>query len=462
MSLLQARSWRRPSAAVPELADSVATDSYRLACAFMLVMALVTVDVFNVLDRGWPPVAADAGGAGGGSAERYLILLIPIVAIIWMRMKAPSLLVRAPSGSDLRARPPLPARHGRDATSGSRSSARPTPSAPSSSRWCSGLLYLLTLHPPRDREVTRIIDWLGLIGLVYVIANFLVNYGILPGLLQYKQYRNASVAYVALAAVAAFVRGRRRRLLLVLVLTAAIFVSYPSATSVLVALTVLLTLFLTGRRATGLRSIVVVGVVVLMGVVAVANFQKGVQITSDYFSAVGKVDANAGRLDLWTAGIERWQESPFIGSVFSGEAVAVRSRDQRPCRTTTTSCCSSPRAGCSGAGILVAFIVMAEITLVRRYRRFVRWGDQDRADLLRIILCTSNAFLMTMLFNPVLPGRIALGHHLRAVRDRDVAGRSGGGRREVEPRHRARLGAQRTRGAIFLNAARLRRCAHAQ
>ena len=276
MTLLQARSWRRPSAAVPELADSVATDSYRLACAFMLVMALVTVDVFNVLDRGWPPVAADAGGAGGGGAERYLILLIPIVAIIWMRMKAPSLFVRAPSGSDLLLG--LLYLLGMGGTYvglaflGTTDTLRPV-----FLPMVLGLLYLLTLHPPRDREVTRIIDWLGLIGLVYVIANFLVNYGILPGLLQYKQYRNASVAYVAMAAVAAFVRGRRRRLLLVLALTAAIFVSYPSATTVLVALTVLLTLFLTGRRATGLRSIVVVGVVVLMGVVAVANFQKGIR-----------------------------------------------------------------------------------------------------------------------------------------------------------------------------------------
>ena len=403
MTLLQARSWRRPSAAVPELADSAATDSYRLACAFMLVMALVTVDVFNVLDRGWPPVAADAGGAGGGSAERYLILLIPIVAIIWMRMKAPSLFVRAPSGSDLLLA--LLYLLGMGGTYvglaflGTTDTLRPV-----FLPMVLGLLYLLTLHPPRDREVTRIIDWLGLIGLVYVIANFLVNYGILPGLLQYKQYRNASVAYVALAAVAAFVRGRRRRLLLVLVLTGAIFVSYPSATTVLVALTVLLTLFLTGRRATGLRSILVVGVVVLMGVVAVANFEKGVRITSDYFSAVGKVDANAGRLDLWTAGIERWQESPFVGSVFSGEAVAVRSRDQRALPYHNDFVLFLAEGGLLGAGILVAFIVMVEITLVRRYRRFMKGGDQDRADLLRIILCTINAFLMTMLFNPVLPG----------------------------------------------------------
>lgn len=403
MSLLQARSWRRSSAAVPELADSVATDSYRLACAFMLVMALVTVDVFNVLDRGWPPVAADAGGAGGGSAERYLILLIPVVAIIWMRMKAPSLFVRAPSGSDLLLG--LLYLLGMGGTYvglaflGTTDTLRPV-----FLPMVLGLLYLLTLHPPRDREVTRIIDWLGLIGLVYVIANFLVNYGILPGVLQYKQYRNASVAYVAMAAVAAFVRGRRRRLLLVLVLTAAIFVSYPSATTVLVALTVMLTLFLTGRRATGLRSIVVVGVVVLVGVVAVANFQKGVRISSDYFSAVGKVDANAGRLDLWSAGIERWQESPFVGSVFSGEAVAVRSRDQRALPYHNDFVLFLAEGGLLGEGILVAFIVMVEITLVRRYRRFVKGGDQDRADLLRIILCTINAFLMTMLFNPVLPG----------------------------------------------------------
>ena len=150
-----------------------------------------------------------------------------------------------------------------------------------------------------------------------------------------------------------------------------------------------------------------------------------------------------------------------MGSVFSGEAVAVRSRDQRALPYHNDFVLFLAEGGLLGAGILVAFIVMVEITLVRRYRRFVRGGDQDRADLLRIILCTINAFLMTMLFNPVLPGASALGHHLRPVRDRDVPRRSGGGR-PGRGGHRARLGAQRTRGAIFLNAARLRRCAHAQ
>ncbi len=228
-----------------------------------------------------------------------------------------------------------------------------------------------------------------------------------------------------MAAVAAFVRGRRRRLLLVLVLTAAIFVSYPSATTVLVALTVLLTLFLTGRRATGLRSIVVVGVVVLMGVVAVANFQKGVRITSDYFSAVGKVDANAGRLDLWTAGIERWQESPFVGSVFSGEAVAVRSRDQRALPYHNDFVLFLAEGGLLGAGILVAFIVLVEITLVRRYRRFIRAGRPGPGRPAPDHPVHHQRVPDDDAVQPRAAGSIALGHHLRPVRDRDVAGRSG-------------------------------------
>jgi O-antigen ligase len=389
MSLLQVTSRRRQNVVIPELDATTATDSYRLARSFLFLMSLVTIDAFNWMDR--------------GGAMRYLVLLVPFSTIVWMRLQVPSLYVRAPAGSDLvlgvLCLLGLGGSYVGVAFLGTIDTVRPV-----FLPMLLGLLYLFTLHEPRDAEVRRTLDWLGLIGLAYVIMNALVNLGVLPGLLQYKQYRNASVAYVALAVAAAFVTGRRRRLLLILVLTAAIFVTYPSATTLLVGLTVVATLFLTGRRATGLRSVVVVGIVILVGVVAVANFQKGVKLSSDYFAAVGKADANAGRLDLWTAGIERWQESPFVGSVFSGEAVAVRSRDDRTLPYHNDFVLFLAEGGLMGEGLLIAFIVLTEITLVRRYRRFIQVGQQDRADLLRIILTVLNAFFMAMLFNPVLPG----------------------------------------------------------
>lgn len=368
---------------------SAPTDAYRLARSFLVIMSLVTVDVFNLLDR--------------GGAMRYLVLLIPIVTAVAFRMREPSLKVRAPGASDLVLGLLYLLGIGGSlvgvAFLGTIDTVRPV-----FLPMMLGLLYLLTLREPSDREVRRTFEWLGLIGLAYVAMNAAVNLGVLPGVLQYKQYRNASFAYVALAIGGAFVGRRRGRLAFVLVLTAVVFVTYPSATSVLVIAAVALTLFLTGRRASGLRSLVVAALVVLAAVFALANFQSGIKVTSDYFALVGKVDANAGRLDLWTTGIDRWKESPFVGSVFSGDAVAVRSRDQKALPYHNDFVLFLAEGGLMGIGLLLIWMALTEVTIVRRYRRFVLAGRQERADLLRVILVCLNAFFVAMVFNPVLPG----------------------------------------------------------
>ena len=388
MNLLQTSSRERATPALPASVTRP-SDSYRLARAFLFLMSLAVVDAFNVLDR--------------GGAMRYLILLIPIVTMVAIRMREPSLLVRSPATSDMVLGVLYLLGMGGSlfgvAFLGTQDTVRPA-----FLPMLLGLLYLFTLREPTDREVGRTMGWLGWIGFVYVLMNVAVNLEILPGLLQYKQYRNASFAFVALAIGAAFVTGRRRRLLCIVVLTAIIFVTYPSATSLLIILSVLLTLFLTGRRATGLRSIVVTGLVLLFAVFAIANFQKGVKLSSEYFSAVGKVDANAGRIDLWTSGIEKFQGSPLVGSVFSGSAVAVRSRDQKALPYHNDFVLFAAEGGLLGLGLLLGWIVLTEITVVRRYRRFIRVGDQSRADLLRVILVCLNAVFVAMLFNPVLSG----------------------------------------------------------
>ena len=60
--------------------------------------------------------------------------------------------------------------------------------------------------------------------------------------------------------------------------------------------------------------------------------------------------------------------------------------------------------GLLGFGLLAGWIILTEVTLVRRYRRFIAAGQRERADLLRITLVFLNAFFAAMLFNPVLPG----------------------------------------------------------
>jgi O-antigen ligase len=366
-----------------------ATDSYRLAKSFLILMSIVTVDVLNYLDR--------------GGATRYLILLVPIGTLVWIRMHEPTMIMRRPATADvalliLFLMGLLGSLVG-VAFLGTQDTVRSV-FIPMSL----GLLYLFTLRPPTDAEADRMLRWLGLIGLVYAVMNFLVNTSLLPGLLAYKQYRNASFAYVALGIACAFVLERRARLLVLILMTGAIFFTYPSATSLLVIVTVFLTLFLTSRRASSLRTLVVGAAIVLLTVLALMNFSAGVKITSDYFNAVGKADANAGRIDLWTAGVEKWRESPLVGNFFSGDATAVRSRDGKTLPYHNDFVLFLAEGGLLGAGLLIAWMLLAELTLISRYRGFVRTGQITRANLVRVILVTLNAFFVAMAFNPVLPG----------------------------------------------------------
>ena len=94
-----------------------------------------------------------------------------------------------------------------------------------------GLLAVLVIQPPTQREVRTMVRWLSNIGLVYIVMNALVNVGILP-FAQYQQYRNASVAFLVLGLGAAVAAGQRRRLLLEVALVV-VFITYPSATMVL-------------------------------------------------------------------------------------------------------------------------------------------------------------------------------------------------------------------------------------
>ena len=229
-------------------------------------------------------------------------------------------------------------------------------------------------------------------------------------------------------------------------------------------LTVFMTLFLTGRRASSLRTIVLAATVALVLAVALANFQAGVQITSDYFNAVGKVDANAGRLDLWNSGVQVWLESPWVGRVFTGDAVAVRSRDQKALPYHNDFVLFLAEGGLLGTGLLVVWMLLAEITLIRRYRGYIRAGQDGTGQPDPRHPGLSERLLRRHGVQPRAAGRLEIGDHLRALRHRDVAG---GAATEDRGRSRSRAAArrapgQRTRGAIFLKAARFRRCAHVQ
>ena len=385
----RARRVAAPAAAEARVAS---TDTYVLWRAYLLIMLAAAFDVYDWLDR----------SVQGGS-NRYLIIAVPVVAAVWIRLRQPGFLVRRPMPSDVVLFALFLFGLGGALIGvtflGTEQNARPV-----FLPMMVAFLYLVTTQDPTDREISKMLNWLSLIATGYAAMNALVNLQVFPGLLQFKQYRNASVAMVALAVATAIVLGNRRRLIFVLVLAAIIFVTYPSATSVLVGASVVLTFYLTGRRASGLRTIVVVGTIVTVSTLALVNFDRGVELADRYFAVVDKANANSGRLDLWSEGLERWREAPIFGNGFAGEVTAVRDRDERTLPFHNDFVLFLANGGLVGLGLLVAWFVLMELTLLRRYRGFVRADDMSRAGLLRAILVCLNAFVVAMAFNPVLPG----------------------------------------------------------
>lgn len=371
---------------------SRSTDSFVLWKAYLLIMLAASFDVYDWLDR-----------SVQGGATRFLIIVVPIVAAVWIRLRRPRFLVRRPLPSDIVLFALFIFGLGGSligvAFLGTVENARPV-----FLPMMVAFLYLLTTEDPTDREVSKTLSWLSVIALAYTAMNAFVNLGLLPGLSAFKQYRNASVAVIALAVGSAYVLGARRRLALVLVLSAAIFITYPSATSVLVGASIVLTVYITGKRAGGVRTGLVACTIVIVATLALVNFDRGVEIADDYFAVVDKTNANSGRLDLWTEGLERWREAPIFGSGFAGDVTAVRDRDDKSLPYHNDFVLFLASGGIVGLGLLVAWFVLTEATLLRRYRGFARAGDGTRAGLLRAILVCLNAFVVAMAFNPVLPG----------------------------------------------------------
>jgi len=353
----------------------------------MLVAAL---DAINLFDR-----------PNGG--VRYTILLIPIVAVLTVRSRRPSLMVRQASPPDLLLGA-LFVFGFVGALIGVAIRGNLANDYPVFVPMALGLMYLFAVDGPTPDEVHRILDRLSNVGVVYVLMNFAVNTGLLPGLQHFLKYRNASAAIVAMAISAALVRRRWRRLIFLLVLYAGIFVTYPSATQVLMGFTVVLTLMLTTRRSGRARILVFGTVVLLFVVVALANLNVGIQLTNSYFASVHKADANSGRISLWSSGIDEFLTSPVIGQAFTGESIAIRSRDSKALPFHNDFVLFLAQGGALGFGLLVSWIFLTELTLLRRYRAFRDSGAADAANLTRIILVTLNCFFVAMAFNPVLEG----------------------------------------------------------
>jgi hypothetical protein len=369
------------------------TDSYRLARALILVLLAAAVDVSNYLDTGgWP---------------RYLILLVPLGVLALIRLQNPSAVIRRPSGTDrilmlLFLVGLLGTLYG-ILFRGTSATALPVflPMA-------IAFLHLGTLEQPTSREVRGILRAIEWVGILYIVLNVVVSSELLTELADFRQFRNASLLFVALGVGATVALGHWVRALLVVGLWGAAFAFYPSGTSVLVALTVVFTLLMTPVRPSRLRPYLLASAGAAAVVILVLNFSTGVRLSSDYFSLVGKSDNTSSRLAVWTAGMERFEESPLYGEVFSGPGVTTAVRElggrrfQLPYHNDYVHFLAN--GGLIGFGLLLGWIVFTEFTVLRSHTSFTAAGEHLRASLLRTLLVGYNAFFVTAAFNPTLMG----------------------------------------------------------
>jgi O-antigen ligase len=379
---VRARS-RAPAKAIP-------SDGFRYARALLIVFFVTAVDVFNYLDR-----------SVRGGAARYVILLVPLVALFAIRSSG-STLIRKPRHYEvalilLFAFGFVGTMYGvlfLGVTSTARALFLPMSLA---------IASLFVVEPLREDEAHRIVRALAVIATIYIVLGATVYSGLLPGLAQYRQFKNATFPYVTIGIAAVYLLGHRWWMVGLLVGAAVIFAGYASATSSLVFLVTILTLLATSARATRARPYLMAGVGLMIVVIAIVNFGTSTEVAGRYFETVGKRNTSQGRMEFWANGIATFQESPFIGTAFASDTV-----------TESSKTAASPyhndfvmflaEGGLVGAGLLIAWIALLLTSLIRAYFGFAAAGSPERARLARLLLVGLNGFFVAMAFNPVLEG----------------------------------------------------------
>jgi O-antigen ligase len=369
-----------------------ATDTYRFCWSLIVILLVTTLDVANFLDR--------------GNFLKYLLLLVPIWSIFMIRLRSPSSRVRVPAPTDLALLVLWPlglagTLYGvwfRDTTVTALSIFLPMSIA---------FLYLGTVENMTDREMRTLLRVLAWVGSIYILLNAFVNTGLLPSILEKNQYRNASLVFMALGIGATVILRRWIRVVVLIALEVYIFMTYPSGTSVLVFIAIMLTFSMTQPRPSRVRPYFIAFLVACALAIVLANFATGVTITNEYFSLVGKNNANSSRLQAWGEGITRFRESPIFGAAFSkpGVTTVVRpggSEFQIPFHNDYIFFLAT--GGIVGTGLLLVWIIGTELTILRRYGYLLEAGDRARAALLRALLAGFTVFFVTSAFNPSIMG----------------------------------------------------------
>lgn len=383
-----------PDREVRVLRRARSTDSYLFMRVLLVGFLIVTLDFTKFLDK--------------GNAARYAILAVPFAGAFAIRLRSRTGLARRPSFAD-KVLLSLMLFGGIGSVYGRIVLNTTTTALPIFLPMSMAFLYLLMLEDPTEEEARRILFAIGSIGLLYVFLNAVANSGLSPGLKASRTYRNAEFMYVAMGFAALVLARRWPRVSLFGVLAAVVLVTYPSATSALVILVSLVTLFSTRPRGTRARFYVAGIAVVLLLIVALFNFSKTIKLADDYFSVVGKKNNSTARLALWQVGLEKFTASPVFGDAFSGETTVTvyrqtggRSAFHNPYNNDYILFLAS--GGMLGFLLLVSWIFWVEGMAIHRYHGFVASGQPQRAALMRVLLVAFNSWLIAAAFNPLFTG----------------------------------------------------------
>jgi len=386
-----------PGSSSRALARGGHTDAFRLARGLIFILAATALDVTNYLDK--------------GSEIRYVILLVPIGALLLSRRRGQGF--RRLSTPDkfllvLFAIGFVGTMVGTFAL-GTKSGARPI-----FLPMLLAFLYLGTVEDPTRLEIRSLLRAIAWVGLIYASLSALthlstyVPWGPLVKLAAYRQYKNATLLYLMMGIAATLALRWRFRAALIILLGLFIFRAYPSGTAAIVVLATLATVFLTRRGRRPLRRWIAAVLVIGAAGLVVLNFGGGLQLSDQYFALVGKRDNNGTRLALWQAGIAEFQQSPVNGSWFSGPTVILTTRAgqhkvfQLPFHNDYIL--FLVEGGLIGLGLLLGWVISTELLMLRRYRAYVALGERSRAALLRTLLIGFNAFFVAAAFNPLFTG----------------------------------------------------------
>ncbi len=368
------------------------SDSYRLGRVLLFLMVCVALDTVDFFDK---------GGKG-----RYVLPLIPVAV-------AASILVRRRGQVIRRLRRPdkllvlLMGIGLGGSLYGTVFLGTQSTTLPVFFPMIVALTYLVTLERPSDQEVRKLLRALALIGLLYVFMNAIANSGALSSIFAAKVYRNSKVFFILMGIAAAILARRRLVLSLMLLLSAFVFITYPSGTDVIVTLVTVMTFWMTKPRSSGMRPYVIVGLGLSIFILVLVNLSSATSIANSYFGSVGKRNNTTTRLALSQAGIDLFKQSPIYGSGFSGEITILvyRQSDFRapfkaPFHDDYIMLLAA--GGLIGFGLMAWWVAATEAEILRRYRGFVANGDVQSANFLRALLVAFNVFFVSAMFNPEL------------------------------------------------------------